>query len=117
MNIVSFFLIFLFLTFLFYFIYKNKNNIISYQTIKKINQKNFDLNSLNKIYKRDGCNDYCSSQKCNNYEIDLYNYKKCLECQKKFKCYNSFTGNCETCMSFGIGQCKTPINPKYNLCK
>ena len=117
---ISYILIFLFLGLLFYYINSNKNNIISYQTIKQfkgngINKK--ELNEINNKYKRNSCNDYCSSELCDKYNIELNNFKNCLKCQKEFKCYNVFTNQCENCISFGIGQCKIPINPKNNLCK
>ena len=114
---ISIFLVFIFFVCLFYYIYKNKNNIVSYQTIKSPYKIDFDINKLNKSYHRNSCDDYCSKDLCNNYDIDLNNYIKCLECQKKLKCYNKLTNNCDFCFTFGIGQCKTPINPKNNLCR
>ena len=114
---ISLFLIIIFFTILFYTINKNKNLIISYQTIKQNKLKNYDLKKLNNEYERENCDDYCSRDICADYDVKLNNYKKCLECQKKFKCYNVFTDECENCISFGIGQCMTPVNPKYNLCK
>ena len=114
---ISIILIFLFFILLIYYIYLNKNYIIGYQTIKDYNSIDFNLNNLNNKYKRKSCDDYCSKEICNNFNIDVNNYKKCLNCQGKFKCYNSYTDSCDYCLSLGINQCKTPINPKYNLCK
>lgn len=116
-NIIGVFLIILFFILIFYFIKKNNNKIISYQTIKQNYKTDLDLTNLNNKYKRTNCNDYCSKDKCNNYEIDLNNFKKCVDCQRNFKCYNLFSDKCEPCITFGLGQCKKPINPKYNLCK
>lgn len=115
-NIIGVFLIILFFILIFYFINKNNNKIISYQTIKQNYKSDFDLSNVNKKYKKYNCNDYCSNEICNNYDTDLNNFRKCIECQKKLKCYNIFTNSCEPCITFGIGQCKKPINPKYNLC-
>lgn len=117
MNIITILLIILFFSLLFYYIYLNQNKIISYQTIKQQNEIDFNLNDLNKKYHRSNCRDYCSENLCNNYDIDLVNYKKCLNCQKKFSCYNGYTDKCDFCLSMGIGQCKLPINPKNNFCK
>lgn len=116
-HLITIILILLFLFSLFYFIYVNKNVIIGYQTIKDYKKADYDLSTLDNLYKRKTCDDYCSKKLCNNYENNLKNYKKCLDCQKKFQCYNSFTDKCEFCFSFGINQCKTPINPKNNLCQ
>ena len=115
-TIVSIFLIILFFCLLFYYIYENQNKIISYQTTKQKKEKDYDLSKLKK-YKKTTCNDYCSNNLCDHYHTELYNYKKCLNCQKDFKCYNVFTNNCENCISFGINQCKMPLNPKNNFCK
>ena len=117
---ISIILIFIFFLLLFYYINLNKNNIISYQTIKQYKNtgiNNKELNEIKNKYKRTTCNDYCSKYICDKYNIKLNNYKNCLKCQKKFKCYNVFTNKCENCISFGIGQCKLPNNPKNNLCK
>lgn len=114
---ISIILIILFFTLLFYYIYKNRNKVISYQIIKdNYVKKDYDLKNLNNKYKRYDCDDYCSARICKNYKIDKENYLKCLNCQAKFQCYNSNTDKCENCFSLGIGQCITPIDPKYNLC-
>ena len=117
---IRYVLILLFIGLLFYYINSNKNKIISYQTIKQfkiMGMNNNQLNNLKNKYKRSNCNDYCSPELCNKYQIELNNYKKCLKCQKEFKCYNVYTDKCENCISLGIGQCNMPINPKNNLCK
>ena len=116
-HLITIVLIIIFLFSLSYYLYFNKNKIIGYQTIKSFEKQDADLSNLDDLYKRKTCNDYCSKNLCNNYEIKLNNYRKCLNCQKNFKCYNPFTNSCEFCFSFGINQCKTPINPKNNLCK
>lgn len=115
-HLISIVLVVIFLFSFFYYLYKNKNSIIGYQTIKNFDKHDADLTKLDNLYKRKTCNDYCSSGICNNYEIKLNNYKKCLNCQKKFQCYNSFTDKCEFCFSFGINQCNAPENPINTLC-
>jgi len=113
---ISIILIVLFFVLLFYYLYQNKNKIIGYQTIKDYTKPDYNFTKMNKIYKRNSCNDYCSKELCDNYDIDLQNYKKCLNCQGQFKCFNSYNNKCEFCYSFGLNQCKTPINPKNNIC-
>lgn len=113
---ISILLIFLFFALLIYYIYVNKNHIIGYQTIKDYNSIDYNMTKLNNKYKRKSCDDYCSKELCNNFNIDIDNYKKCLNCQGKFKCHNQNTDKCEYCLSFGFNQCTKPINPKNNMC-
>jgi hypothetical protein len=116
-NLLTILLFILFLFSLFYYIYKNKNTIIRYQTVKEYIDEDYNISSLDKLYKRKSCNDYCSKNMCDNYYQKLDYYKKCNNCQKKFKCFNHLTNECDLCLSFGINQCISPINPKDNLCK
>jgi hypothetical protein len=115
-HLVTIVLIIIFIFSLIYYLYFNKNTIIGYQTIKNFEKQNADLSKLDDLYKRKTCDDYCSTDICNNYKIKLNNHKECLNCQKKFQCYNPFTNQCEFCLSLGINQCDTPINPINTLC-
>ena len=112
-NYVSIILIIIFFTSLFYFIYFNKNNIISYQTIKDFKKSDF----LNKKFcKRKNCNDYCSKESCDRYHVKLNHYINCLKCQKKLSCYDNLNSECYPCLKFGFNQCIKPINPKNTYC-
>ena len=100
MDIFTFCIILLTILFFMIFCYQiliNKNKIIGYQTIKDYNEVDYDL--------------------CNQYEIQMDKFKKCMSCSNKLKCHNIFTNTCENCISMGIGQCKMPINPRNNFCK
>lgn len=116
-HFISIILIVLFLFSFVYYLYFNKNKIIGYQTIKNFEKQDADFTELDKLFKRKTCDDYCSRDVCTKYETELNNYKKCLTCQKNLKCFNPLTNQCEFCFSFGINQCKSPLNPKNNLCK
>ncbi len=116
-NSLTILLFILFLISLFYYTYKNKNTIIRYQTVKEYNDEDYNISSLDNLYKRKTCDDYCSKNMCDYYEQKLDNYKKCSNCQTKLSCFNPVTNECESCLSFGINQCIIPTNPKDNLCK
>ena len=120
MNIFTFCIILLTILFFMIFCYQiliNKNKIIGYQTIKDYNEVDYDLSEINKKYHRNNCDDYCDLDLCNQYEIQMDKFKKCMSCSNKLKCHNIFTNTCENCISMGIGQCKMPINPRNNFCK
>ena len=120
MELSTFCIIILFILFFMIFAYHvilSKNTVVGYQTIKEYNDIDYDLTKLNEKYHRKTCDDYCDLDICNQYEIDLDKYKKCLSCNRHFKCHNVFTDTCESCISLGINQCKMPINPKNKFCK
>ena len=94
-----------------------QNKIIGYQIIYKSKDIDYDLNSLEKDLKRKNCNDYCDKSLCDQYNNKLEVYKKCIQCTRQFKCYNSINNRCKTCFSMGINQCHLPIDPKNNFCR
>lgn len=119
-NSLTILLMILFFISLFYYIYKNKNTIIGYQTVKEYNayrNEDYNISTLDKLYKRKSCDDYCSKTTCDEYERKMEYYKNCQDCQKKLLCFNPITNKCEMCISFGINQCSVPPNPINNLCK
>ena len=120
MELFIFCIILLIILFLMVFCYQvliQKNKIIGYQTIKNYNDADYDLNDINNKYHRNSCDDYCHLDICNQYEIQMENFKKCVSCSKKLKCHNIFTDTCENCLSMGLGSCKMPLNPRNNFCK
>ena len=120
MRIFTFCFILLILLFIMIFSYQilnNHNKIIGYQTIKDFNESDFNMIHLNKKYHRSTCDDYCDSDICNDYDIQMDKFHSCVSCSKKLKCYNVFTNTCENCISLGMGQCNMPINPRNNFCK
>ena len=92
-NSLTILLFILFLFSLFYYIYKNKNTIIRYQTVKEYNDEDYNTSSLDNLYKRKTCDDYCSKNMCDYYEQKLDIIKNAVSVNQYFHVLIQFQMN------------------------
>jgi hypothetical protein len=101
----------IFMMFIFLRVFFQSNHIIGYQTIQNPNEVDYDVSPI-----KNDCRQFCQKEICDHYETELEDYKDCIQCKKKFQCYNVFTNQCENCISLGLQKCTFPIDPKNNFC-
>ena len=105
--------IIVFLIILFYFLINNKNKIVRYTVIKTPIEEDYQLEE--------------SNINCGNKMDCLYNkqknlYNTCIDCKKKFMCFDEKEYKCKFCL-FNKNSCNKygcfngpPINPNKNNC-